>query len=87
MIDQVVNGGAPTFPTLAELTTTGTVMLDLLPENPLKGKNTVGTATAGQAAARTAAGSYGWRYYVDNLATPPVYVFYSNSNGMGSNDW
>ena len=87
MINEVVNGGVPTYPTLAELTTTGTVMLDLLPENPLKGSIQVGTATVGQAAARSTGGPHGWRYYVDNAAIPPVYVFYSNGSGQGSNDW
>ncbi len=87
MADQVVNGAGPMYPTLPELTTSGTVMLDLLPENPLKGSNTVVSATVAQAAARTTGGGGGWRYYVDNLANPPVYVFYSNSSGYGSNDW
>ncbi len=85
MINEVVNGGVPTYPTLAELTTTGTVMLDLLPGNPLKESNTVVSATVAQAAGRTAGGPGGWRYYVDNLANPPEYVFYSNSSGQGSN--
>ncbi len=87
MTDQVVNGAGPMYPTLPELTTSGTVMLDLLPANPLKGSNTVVSATVAQAAARTTGGGGGWRYYVDNLANPPVYVFYSNSSGYGSNDW
>ena len=87
MADQVVNGGGRMYPTLPELTTTGTVMLDLLPENPLKGSNTVGLSTPAQAAARATGGADGWRYYVDNLANPPVYVLYSNSSGYGSNVW
>ncbi len=87
MADQVVNGGGPMYPTLPELTTNGTVMMELLPENPLKGSNTVGLSTPAQAAARATGGADGWRYYVDNLANPPVYVFYSNSSGYGSNVW
>ena len=87
MADQVVNGGGLMYPTLPELTTTGTVMLDLLPENPLKETNTVVSATVAQAAARTTGGPGGWRYYIDNLANPPEYVFYANSSGQGSNDW
>ncbi len=87
MMDQVVNGGGPMYPTLPELTTNGTVMMELLPENPLKGSNTVGLSTPAQAAARATGGANGWRYYVDNSATPPVCVFYANSSGLGSNDW
>jgi prepilin-type N-terminal cleavage/methylation domain-containing protein len=88
LIDQVVNGSAPTYPTLLDLTTPGTVMLDTLPENPYKGSNSVSPANAAEAAARaTVGGPEGWRYYVDNAATPPEYVFYSNSNAAGSNDW
>ncbi len=88
LINQVVNGSAPTYPTLVELTTPGTVMFDLLPENPYKVSNRVSLASAGDAAARvTVGGPHGWRYYVDNAATPPVFVFYSNSPAEGSNDW
>ena len=88
LINQVVNGSAPTYPTLVELTTPGTVMLDPLPENPYKLSNSVSAASAADAAARTTVGGpEGWRYYVDNAANPPVSVFYSNSNAVGSNDW
>ncbi len=88
LIDQVVNGSAPTYPTLVELTTPGTVMFDPLPENPYKVSNSVSPASAADAAARaTVGGAQGWRYYVDNAATPPVFVFYSNSPAEGSNEW
>ena len=88
LINQVVNGSAPTYPTLVELTTPGTVMFEPLPENPYKNSNSVWPASAAEAAARTTVGGGdGWCYYVDNSANPPVYVFYSNSNAQGSNDW
>lgn len=87
LINQVVNGSAPTYPTLVELTTPGTVMFDPLPENPYKGNNDVAPANAAEAAARDNNGPEGWRYYVDNAATPPEFVFYSNSSGGGSNEW
>ncbi len=88
LINQVVNGSAPTYPTLIELTTPGTVMFDPLPENAYKVSNSVSPANAADAAARaTVGGPQGWRYYVDNAANPPVFVFYSNSNAEGSNDW
>ncbi len=88
LINQVVNGSAPTYPTLVELTTPGTVMFDPLPENAYKVSNSVSPANAADAAARaTVGGPQGWRYYVDNAANPPVFVFYSNSNAEGSNDW
>ncbi len=88
LINQVVNGSAPTYPTLVELTTPGTVMFDPLPENPYKVSNSVSPASAADAAARAIVGGpQGWRYYVDNAATPPVFVFYSNSPAEGSNEW
>ncbi len=88
LINQVVNGSAPTYPTLVELTTPGTVMSDPLPENPFKVNNSVAPANAADAAARaTVGGPQGWRYYVDNAANPPGFVFYSNSNAEGSNEW
>lgn len=71
--------GDAAFPTLAELETIGTVMQEAIPANPYNGLSDVIAATAAQAAARTADGTSGWRYYVDNSTDPPQAVFYANS--------
>lgn len=72
--------GTTAYPTLAELTTTGTVLTDEIPANPYNGLSNVIAATAQEAAARTISQqAAGWRYYVDNSADPPVAIFYANS--------
>ena len=73
--------GTAAYPTLAQLTTTGTVMQEAIPVNPYNGSNQVVAATQAQAAVRTiVAGGAGWAYYVDNSATPPEAVFYANTS-------
>lgn len=71
--------GTPAYPTLAELTTVGTVLQDAFPVNPFNNLATVSAATATEWTNRTTAGTFGWRYYVDNTANPPIYGFYANS--------
>lgn len=71
--------GTPAYPTSTQLTTVGTVLQDSFPNNPYNNLNTVTAATSTEWAARTASGNFGWRYYVDNTVTPPVYGFYANS--------
>jgi prepilin-type N-terminal cleavage/methylation domain-containing protein len=71
--------GTAAYPTLAQLTTTGTVMQEAIPKNPYNGRSDVVAATAVQAGARTVvAGGAGWAYYFDNALTPPVAIFYAN---------
>jgi prepilin-type N-terminal cleavage/methylation domain-containing protein len=84
--DQAIAGSAQ-YPTLAQLTTVGTVMQEVIPENPYDDDNTVNAATAVEAAARTPTGDGGWAYYVDNALTPPAYTFYANTNTTGENAW
>lgn len=72
--------GTGRYPTLAELTTPGTVMLEEIPANPYNGLNTVTAATQAEANSRTVSGTAGWRYYVNNAATPPEAVFYCNAD-------
>jgi prepilin-type N-terminal cleavage/methylation domain-containing protein len=75
-----VDGNAA-YPTLAELTTVGTVMQEAIPDNPYNGSNEV-VAAASLAAANsrtTVAGDAGWVYFVDNSSEPPVAVFYANT--------
>jgi MSHA pilin protein MshA len=72
--------GTPAFPTLAQLTTTGTVMQDAMPRNPYNNSATVVAADAAAWAARTVSGTDGWRYYVDNTAGSQAAGFYCNSS-------
>ncbi len=71
--------GTTAYPTLVELTTAGTVLMDEMPVNPYNGLSNVIAATSVEAAARTVSGTAaGWRYYVDNSADPPVAIFFAN---------
>ncbi|CAN5838626.1 hypothetical protein BH11PLA1_BH11PLA1_18830 [soil metagenome] len=72
--------GTAAYPTLVQLQTVGTVLQDQLPTNPFNNLSIITTATSGDWTARTVAGTAGWRYYLDNSTTPPVYGFYSNSS-------
>jgi len=74
----VIEGTGP-FPTLAELTTRGTVVQGDFPINPYNGESSVQSVSPTAAAARTVSGSGGWNYYVDNAGDPPAAVFYANS--------
>ncbi len=71
--------GTPAYPTLAQLTTAGTVVQDAFPNNPYNNLNSVQAATSAQWTARTTTGTAGWNYYVDNSLSPPAYGFYANS--------
>jgi|CXWL01.1.fsa_nt_gi general secretion pathway protein G len=73
--------GQTPFPSLAELTTVGTVLQNEIPENPFNGKSAVQSVSAAAANARTVSNTstYGWNFYADNTATPPKAIFYANS--------
>ncbi len=82
---RAVIAGEDPFPTLAELTTVGTVMQDKIAANPFTGIGGVQAVTQGQAEARTVVGTTaGWNYYVDNNASPPVAIFYANSDATST---
>jgi prepilin-type N-terminal cleavage/methylation domain-containing protein len=78
---RVLSGGVP-FPTLAELNTPGVVLDQAPPPNPFTGVPGIQSVSASQAASRAVAGTsqYGWNYFVDNSASPPVAIFYANSD-------
>ncbi|CAG1008115.1 Type II secretion system protein G [Phycisphaerales bacterium] len=78
---QVIAGNTP-FPTLGQLTTSGTVLQSEMPANPFNQKSNVQTVTQAQANARTVVNptNFGWNYFVDNSANPPVAIFYANSS-------
>jgi MSHA pilin protein MshA len=72
--------GTAAYPTLAQLTTVGTVLQDAFPPSPYNSLSTASAGTAANWAAREVAGNVGWRYYVDNTLTPPAYGFWCNSS-------
>jgi prepilin-type N-terminal cleavage/methylation domain-containing protein len=75
--------GDAEYPTLAELRTTGTVMQEALPNNPYNGLNTIQRVTVLQDAQNRVVSQtdqFGWNYYFDNNANPPVAIFWANSN-------
>lgn len=76
--------GSSPYPTHAELTTLGAVLEQEIPANPFSGVSGVQLVTANAASIRQVSNTtqYGWNYYVDNAATPPVAVFYSNSETL-----
>jgi prepilin-type N-terminal cleavage/methylation domain-containing protein len=73
--------GTAAYPTLVELTTIGTVMQEQIPANPYNNLSTVeAVGLLADAQNRVVTGTSGWRYYVDNTATPPVAIFYANDS-------
>ena len=78
--NEMVVNGVGLYPTLVELTTLGTVMQEALPNNPYNDRSTVeAVGTLADAQNRVTTGVTGWRYYVDNTATPPVAIFFANT--------
>jgi MSHA pilin protein MshA len=81
-------GGTAAYPTTAQLTTTGTVMMEAIPENPYNNKNAVFDATTGNAAARDTdlggANTNGWAYYAGTVSGKPA-VFWANTDTVGEN--
>jgi prepilin-type N-terminal cleavage/methylation domain-containing protein len=77
----ILSGTTP-FPTMAQLTTNGTVLQSTIPPNPYNNLASVQTVTQAQASARSVVNptGAGWNYYVDNSATPPTAIFYANSS-------
>ncbi len=73
--------GNPPFPSLKELLTPGIVLQGELPPNPMTGVGGIREVSASAANDRVVDGEekYGWNYYVDNSAKPPVAIFYANS--------
>ncbi len=80
--NKAINGTAA-YPTFAELTTVGTVMQEILPENPYTpaDNNIVRNATTTWAQPGPVVGTEGWAY--DNV----VGKFWANSSGVGENAW
>jgi prepilin-type N-terminal cleavage/methylation domain-containing protein len=88
-MDRSVNGATPRYPTLAELTTLGTVMIEALPDNTHNDLNTVEqTLTlADSQTPRVTNNGTGWRYYVNNAVTPTTVAFWANSSVNGEEEF
>ena len=71
--------GTPTWPTLVQMQTVGTVMQEVLPNNPYQNSNAIVAAV--WAATPPVAGAQGWDYDV------AVGKFWANSNGSSENTW
>ncbi len=84
--DDAIGGDiTPDYPTLIELTTVGTVMQEVIPENPYGGTTpavvTAAAKAAAQASPRTltgAAGIGGWAYYEGDATNAAI--FYANTD-------
>ena len=78
--DKAINSAVADYPSLAELTASGTVMQGALPENPYNSSNAVrdadGTWVAG---APPVSGAQGWAYDETNGK------FWANSSGSSEN--
>lgn len=72
--------GSAGYPTLVELETIGTVMQEVMPENPYNDDNDVVAATW-NATAPPVSGTAGWNYDAS------VGKFWANSNTVGENTW
>lgn len=75
--------GDADYPTLAEMRTLGTVMQEALPANPYNNLATIQRITVladAQSRAISNTDRFGWNYYFDNNANPPVAIFWCNSN-------
>ncbi|MBL0921894.1 MAG: prepilin-type N-terminal cleavage/methylation domain-containing protein [Phycisphaerales bacterium] len=74
--------GDAAYPTLAEIRTVGTVMQEAIPANPYNNLSTIQRITVLADAQNRAVSNttqFGWNYYFDNNANPPVTIFWANS--------
>jgi len=81
LADSSIEGEA-SYPTLDELTTVGTVMQQDIPANPYNGLSTIRQFNgAGAMNNRNVnqVNNFGWNYYVNNDADPPIAAFWANS--------
>ena len=79
--NEAVDGEAE-YPDFVEFTTIGTVMQEAVPANPFTGLDEVQRIRSQEEAeARIVKNEtkYGWNYYYNNNATPPVAIFWCNS--------
>ncbi|MEE8459420.1 MAG: prepilin-type N-terminal cleavage/methylation domain-containing protein [Phycisphaerales bacterium] len=80
--DQAITNGTAAYPSLAQLTTTGTVMQEAIPDNPYGGApdpGAVATATKAESDDRNLVGAVGGWAYFDGTGGFPA-VFYANTD-------
>ncbi len=78
--NEMITNSVGAYPTLIQLNTVGTVMQESIPANPYNNLSTVeAVGSLADAQNRVVTGTSGWRYFVDNSATPPVKIFYCNN--------
>ena len=77
---QIISGADP-YPTATQIATTGVVIQGDVPVNPWNNSSLIQEVSSSAAASRSVDGveKFGWNYYMDNSANPPVAVFYANS--------
>lgn len=73
--------GNPPYPTITQLTDGSVLKVDI-PINSFTTVSGVQPVSFQQANARAVVNplAYGWNYFVDNSANPPVAIFYANSD-------
>lgn len=82
--NEAITNGTPSYPTFDDLTTTGTVLEEPIPENPYNNSSEVREADGEfdpDAEAQNVSGSDGWAY--DSSAGK----FWANSNENAENEW
>lgn len=75
--------GTPAYPVMNDWNTAGGVMQEALPPNPYNNLNNIrrinSRADANNRVVRNT-NNFGWNYYFDNNANPPVAIIWANSN-------
>tara|TARA_R110002072_G_scaffold42064_21_gene118773 strand:+ start:19287 stop:19775 length:489 start_codon:yes stop_codon:yes gene_type:complete len=76
----VIRGDDP-YPTIEELRDGSVIKFDV-PMNPFTNVGAIQSVSFAQASARAVSNPTlaGWNYFVDNDATPPVAIFYANTD-------
>ncbi len=75
--------GTPAYPVMNDWNTLGGVMQEAVPNNPFNNMNNVRRINSkADADARVVrnANNFGWNYYFDNAANPPIAIIWANSN-------
>ncbi len=74
-------GGTVTWPTLAQMTTSGVILTDTMPDNPYDTDGTANNVEVGATKGTVVGGNGGWAY---KAATGE---FWANTNTVSENGW
>ena len=90
--DQAITNGTAAYPSLAQLTTSGTVMQESFDENPYGGTTPAVVTTAAKADADGrnlvgAAGIGGWAYFDGTGGFPAVFYSNTDTGTVGENSF